>query len=287
MKYTFIINPTSGTGKQKNIEERINKILASSVEYDIIKTEYAGHGYELASKFAGNAEAVIAIGGDGTVLEIGSALINSSTALGIIPTGSGNGLAHNLGIPIDIEKAIKQLKKSKHRVIDTGTINERVFLSTTGVGFDAHIANCFSTFGTRGFLSYVKLIIREFFLYNERTYNLIIDGKEVSKEAFIVCIANSSEYGNGAVISPESTIDDGILDVCFIKKPKLWQYFTFPVRMFTSTLHRSRIMSRISGRDIIVKNHNKIFHVDGDPVIAEEELHVKINPLSLNVLVPA
>ena len=287
MKAIFIINPISGVGKQRLIEALISKKIAPSIEYVVRKTEYANHGAEIAKEFVNKVDAVIAIGGDGTVLEIGSALTGTSTALGIIPTGSGNGLARNLGIPISIENAIGLINNHSIKTIDTGTVNDQVFLGTLGVGFDAHITKCFAEYGKRGFWSYIKLIFREYFSYKPQLFKLTIDGKSFEKRAWILCVANSAHYGNGAIISPNSSTNDGIFEVCALKKPTIFQVPLFVFRFFTGSIHKSSLMSRESGKEIVIQNNFELFHRDGEPTLSTKALEIKINPLSLKVIVPA
>ncbi|MBT6746610.1 MAG: YegS/Rv2252/BmrU family lipid kinase [Flavobacteriales bacterium] len=286
MKVIFILNPISGTGRQSSIKFLLKTKINKSIDYQIIETEYAGHGAKIASENRDITDVIIAIGGDGTVLEVGSALIGSDTRLGIIPAGSGNGLARHLNIPTSLGKAIKVINNPKIKTIDTVTVNGTPFLSTMGIGFDAHIAKCFAEYGTRGFWSYIKLIFREYFKYIPKTFNIEIDGASFQKKAWIVCIANSSQYGNGAIISPESSIDDGILDFCTIQRPNLLQAPFFIARFFTGSLHKSSLIDSELGKSFLIKNNFELFHKDGEPIISNKELNIQINPLSLKVLVP-
>jgi diacylglycerol kinase (ATP) len=286
MKAIFIINPISGTGRQSSIKFLIKNQINKSIDYQIIETEYAGHGAKIAYENRDITDVIIAIGGDGTVLEIGAPLIGSNTPLGIIPAGSGNGLARHLNIPISLEKAIELINNHKIKTIDTVTVNGTPFLSTMGLGFDAHIAKCFDDYGTRGFWSYIKLIFREYFRYIPKTFDIEIDGTSFQKEAWIVCIANSSQYGNGAIISPESTIDDGQLDLCTLQKPNLLQTPLLIARFFIGNLHKSFLLSRDSGKNIVIRNHFELYHTDGEPATSDKELNIQINPLSLKVLIP-
>ncbi len=286
MKVIFIINPISGTGRQSSIKFLIKNQIHKSIDYQIIETEYAGHAAKIASKNRDITDVIIAIGGDGTALEVGSMLIGSNTLLGLIPAGSGNGLARHLKIPIRLKKAIELVNNHEIKTIDTVKVNGTPFLSTMGLGFDAHIAKLFDDNGTRGFWAYVKLISREYFRYIPKTFNIEIDGMPFQKKAWIVCIANSSQYGNGAIISPESLIDDGILDLCIIRRPSLLQTPLFIARFFNGSLHKSALLNRKSGKRIIIQNNFELFHIDGEPTLSNKELKIEINPLSLKILTP-
>src|SRR4051812_15392154 len=155
---------------------------------------------------------IVAVGGDGTVNEIASAIVGSGTALGIVPYGSGNGLARFLGIPMNPNQAIQALVKGHVESIDSGTVNGQPFFNMAGMGFDAHISEVFSHGKKRGFVSYIKSSIEEISTYDEQQYHIEIDGKVYERKAFMLSIANSSQYGNNAHISPKASVQDGLLD---------------------------------------------------------------------------
>ncbi|RLD70930.1 MAG: diacylglycerol kinase family lipid kinase, partial [Bacteroidetes bacterium] len=203
-KILYIINPISGIKKHNNIEQIINNETdISRFELSVKYTEYQGHGKELAiwavnSKF----DIIVAVGGDGTINEISSALINTDIIFGIIPKGSGNGLARFLNIPMNKRKAVQLINKMSILKVDTVQLNDFYYVNMAGVGFDAHIAHLFASYGKRGFKSYIELIFKQFKSYKSLNYNLIIDGKPIEKKAFLISFANSSQFGNEAHIAP-------------------------------------------------------------------------------------
>lgn len=282
----FIINPISGVGRQNNIERLIQEELNLSISYQIEKTTHENHAFEIAASYADKVDAIIAIGGDGTVQEIGRALINSKTAMGIIPTGSGNGFARSLQIPQDIRQSIRVFNNCKLKKTDTLSINGNPGMGIMGIGFDAHIASCFTNYGTRGFLTYSKLVLKEFFTQSNFKIEIEIDGTNYREEVFILNIANSGQYGNGAMICPLSELDDGILEACFLKKPVFYQLPLFILRLFTGNLHRSPLLKIIKGKEFVIKNNKFKYHCDGEVKNPESTLIIKPNPLSLNIIIP-
>ncbi len=288
-KVKFIINPISGVGKQKKIAEVIKKTIDTQLfEYEIAYTKAPRHAVELSKQAVSeNYDIVAAVGGDGSVNEVGTALIGSNTALAIIPIGSGNGLARHIGISTNIKKAIVILNAGRIIAIDTISVNQNKYIGIGGVGFDAHIAHEFANYGKRGFKSYLKLIWREFPKYKSKNYDLIIDGQFVSKNAFLICVANSSQFGNNAVIAPDADIQDGFMEVCILKKVPFVFLVPLIFRLFNKTVNRSSFIETIRCQSIIIKNNEgSLVHLDGEPRLLEGELNFQIKPLSLKILVP-
>jgi YegS/Rv2252/BmrU family lipid kinase len=251
-KIVFIINPVSGTERKEHIVTRIHETLKlSGIHYDIAYTNFAGHATELAKQaIERNYDVVVAVGGDGTINEVAQALIKSKTALAIIPQGSGNGLARHLGIPLNIEAAIKRLLEPKKILIDAATANGNHFFCTSGIGFDAHVSASFAARTFRGLGGYAYFTIKELFAYKPTTYTLEFDGQKIQREAFLIAFANATQYGNNAYIAPQADIQDGKLDICIIKPfsklqvPKLiWQLFkrTLPQNEYVETYKAEKI----------------------------------------------
>ncbi|HZX61886.1 MAG TPA: diacylglycerol kinase family protein [Bacteroidales bacterium] len=285
----FIINPISGIGKQKNIEELIrDNIDASSYEYQVKFTKGPGHGTELAKEaVASGVNVVVAIGGDGTVNEIGQALVGSSTALGIIPTGSGNGLARHLKIPFQFKKAIEVINHFKIRKIDTATINDQVFLSIAGVGYDAFVAKKFADAPKRGFFTYFRIVSNEYSQYRPRKYILEVDGRIIKRRALSITFANSNQFGNNTSIDPNAKLDDGLIDVCVVRRVPLWLVPLYVPALFFKTFHKTQYMEIIRAKKAVVtRKKGKTIHLDGDPSQTGKVLEMKVNPLSLNIIVP-
>lgn len=285
-KALFIINPISGGKKKDRVPELIQKNLDSSVfQYDIIFTTGSMHASELALEAVGNYDYVVAVGGDGTVNEIASSIVETDTALGIIPFGSGNGLARFLGIPMDTEEAIKTLNAERIEVIDSAKLNGQWFFNMAGMGFDAHISEVFSHNKTRGFGAYIKSAFHEIANYKPEIYHLEIDGILYEREAFMLSFANSSQYGNNAHVSPHASVQDGLIDVCIIKAFPLYRFPEMGLRMFTKTSEGSKYVEIIRAKHIIVKRtQSGPVHLDGEPQIVDAYAEINIVPRSLKII---
>ena len=213
-RITFIINPISGTNGKEIILRLINELIdRSKYDYSIRKTEYAGHATEIARQAVKeHVDIVVAIGGDGTINEIGRSLIHTDTALGIIPCVSGNGLARHLHIPMDPKGAIYTLNAGIIKNIDYGIIDGRPFFCTCGVGFDAFVSLKFADSGKRGLLTYLENTLHESLRYRPETYEIENSTGTVRYKAFLIACANASQYGNKAYIAPQASLTDGIID---------------------------------------------------------------------------
>lgn len=289
-KIRFIINPISGVGKQKNIVRQIEKHLdRDAFDYEISYTEYAGHATLLSKEAAEkNYYLVVVVGGDGSVHEVGKGLLHSNTALGIIPTGSGNGFANHCKIPHAIPAALKLINTGKIISIDTLMIQDDVCINCAGIGFDAHIAHLFAGIQKRGFFTYCKLIRKEFSDYVPQSYELHINDKVLKREAFVITFANGSQFGNNAHIAPTADTQDGYMDVCIMKSFSWLQIPITIYHLFNKTFHKLKMVEIIKTKSIVLKNNtNEIAHIDGEAKILREEIKVTVNPLSLRVLVAA
>lgn len=286
-KICFIVNPVSGVGRQKIIEKLIEKHLDRTLfDYEIAYTKASKHAIELAQQaVANNCNIVVAVGGDGSVNEIAKGLAGSTTAMAIIPTGSGNGLARHLKIPLDLKKAMAVINGSKETTIDTIQLNDETFVNVAGVGFDAHIGWEFAKFGKRGLSSYVKVIMRELPKYKAQDFELIIDGKSIRQKAFLISFANGSQWGNNAYIAPLADVADGLMDIAVLKNVSFLSGAMIGYKLFRKTLHRSHYLEIIKAKEVIVKQKNTIAHIDGEPIEAGNTISIKVNPLSLKVIV--
>ena len=288
-KICFIINPISGVGRQKIIEKLVSDLLDTTVfEPLLVYTEGPKHATSLAKKAAQDGfEIVVSVGGDGSVNEIANGLIGTNTAMAILPTGSGNGLARHLGIPMDLKKAMLTLQKGTVQKIDSIQFNQECFVNVAGVGFDAHIGWEFSKFGKQGFSSYLKVILRELAALKKQRYELEIDGQaKVEKEAYLISFANGSQWGNNASIAPLADVKDGVLDIVLVKKFSWLLSLPFGIKLFTKKIHTSSSVETIKARQVIVKQEKNIAHIDGEPIESGQSITIKVNPLSLNVIVP-
>lgn len=284
----FIVNPISGIGRQKVIEKFIDEQLDRSLfDYEIAYTKAAKHAIELAKDAASRkVDIVVAVGGDGSVNETAKGLVNSSTAMAIIPTGSGNGLARHLNIPLNLKKAMQVINSGKEIKIDTIQMNGETFANVAGIGFDAHIGWEFAKFGKRGFSSYIKVITREFPKYKAQDFELTIDGKTIIKNAYLISFANGSQWGNNAYIAPTADVADGEMDIAILRDFKFMSGLAIGYKLFKKTLDKSSYLEVIKAKEVLVKQKGIIAHIDGEPIEIGKELRIKVNPLSLNVIVP-
>lgn len=281
-KILFIVNPIAGVKKKKNIPQLIEKHLdTSTLSYKVVLTEYAGHGKELAKEALDSFNIIVAVGGDGTVNEIASAVTHSNAALGIIPMGSGNGLARHLKIPLDTIEAIQFLSTSATRKIDTCSLNNLPFFCTAGVGFDGYIGDVFAKQSSRGFWTYFKCSVREFFRYSPKNYSF--NNKETT--AYLITIANANQFGNDVFISPLSNIEDGSFEICIVKPFSVWSGIFIGLKLFRKKIHTSKYYNFTSQKEVIIQNpSNEFVHLDGEPIGQIKTLHFKIFPKSLYVV---
>lgn len=283
----FIINPISGVGKKGELPGLIEAHLDHSrFTYDIVYTQYRKHAKKIAKEASDNGvEIVCAVGGDGSVHEVGTALIGTETKLAIIPTGSGNGLARHMGIPLSIPKAIECINEMDFIRMDTVKVNDKPFLGVGGYGLDALIAKRFDEYHKRGFWSYVKLVAREFWKYNPVNISVDMNG-EVKKMPVVLCtIANTSEFGNGFVVSPKSDATDGKIELCLLKPFSIWSMPGLIFRFFRRTSHKSRYAEVISFKKAKISIPHQMAHYDGEPFDVRQELNVQVIPHSLNIVV--
>ena len=288
LKIVFIVNPKSGTKNKEGLPALIDAILDKErFEPTIIFTQYAGHGRELAARLVKEKyEYIIACGGDGTMNEVASELVHTDSVFGIIPYGSGNGLARHLSIPMSPKKALQQINNHTIKLMDYGLAGETKFFCTCGAGFDANISHKFATQGKRGFLTYLKTTVKEYFNYKPCIYVLKNDEIEITQQAFLVTFANASQYGNNAFIAPRASTSDGLLDVCILKPFSLFYVPWLASLLFLRKIDKSKHITIVRAKEITLTRKNAgAFHLDGDPVEKEKEVRVKVVAAGLKVLV--
>lgn len=285
MKITFVINPKAGTRSKKNLPSLIKKNFSEGYLLSIRETESAGHGILIAKEEAAlGTDVVIAVGGDGTVNEIAQGLIGTDTALGILPMGSGNGLARHLKIPMSIPKAMLCLLKSTISKMDVGFLNNKLFLCTCGLGFDAKVAHEFAIQKSRGFFTYSKVAYKHFFNYPEKKWVIQVDGVNAEYKGIMFTVANANQFGNDVFIAPKALLQDGKLDLCVLKKVPFRSIPLVLKDLFTKNIHRSRFYTDSQFETIRVENSGSIeAHVDGEPVVLTGDISIDIRKSVLKV----
>ena len=284
----FIVNPISGGKKKRTLPLLIRKFFSYANGYNVTfyRTKCAGDAVVAAKRFADEGcHIVVATGGDGTVNEVARGLVGSSTALGIVPLGSGNGFARHLGISMNPRKALKYIASATPYRIDYGLINDIPFFCTAGVGFDALVGDKFAKSGKRGFTSYLKQILREAFTYKPEQYSLTIDGKTIQREAFLVTFANASQWGYNACIAPKASLSDGLLDVVVVSKFSLLRAPEVGVRLLARRIDKLRFVETFKCQTAALKRaHEGCIHFDGEPWHLGREVNVKMVGGALTVL---
>ncbi len=284
----FIINPISGTMNKNHLPQLVEKYLdKSQFEPHIVFTQQAGDGTRLAMEYAQKQfYAVVAVGGDGSVNEIGQSLVNTNTAMGIIPTGSGNGLARHLRIPLNIEKAIQLINHSEIIKADYGLVNDKPFFCTCGTGFDASVSMEFAKAEKRGLITYVEKMIETYRNYKPQRY--MVEGKGVmfDDRAFLITFANASQWGNNAYIAPQASIQDGMLDISVIGKFPSIVAPAVLLQLFTKRIAKDLFVNTFRASSIrLIREEAGAFHRDGEPCEEGKELNISVVENGLNVLV--
>jgi len=286
----LIFNPMAGVKKNPS---RLRRIIASELskancQYDFAETESRGHATEMAAKAVEEGyNLVAAIGGDGTVNEVASGLVGTETALGIIPVGSGNGLARSLGIPMGVRGACRSLVTGEAHRIDVGRLNDRYFFVVSGAGYDAAVGHRFDRSSMRGPWRYFVAGAREFMSYQPQHVCLRFNGHQLTIDAFVLTVANTRQYGNGAIIAPQARPDDGQLDVCVVSDVNFIQMLIHLPKLFTGKIDRSRhyMGFQVSTLEVLRDTPGPV-HVDGEPLEGSRCLSYKVLPRALKVMVP-
>lgn len=286
MKTLFLVNPRSGAKRRYDISTLIHENAGEGYEVrlcerkedlDAVIDEAEREGFDV----------VYAVGGDGTVHEIAKRLIGRSPALGILPIGSGNGFARHINLPMEPRASLRACGQLRIVTIDTGVVNGIPFLGTMGIGFDALIADRFASSNVRGFTTYAKIGLREFFRYRSEEYELTIDGEPLHRRTFTIAIANSSQYGNDARIAPHASVTDGLLDVVLLDDVSFLGALALFPRLMRGTIDRSPRVTTLRGRHIEIRRYaSGPAHLDGEPFTFPELLIIDVKPASLRVLLP-
>lgn len=285
----LILNPIAGKGAAQKVESWIdNSGIKNYYQVKIEYSKYGGHAAEIAAKAVEEkVDVVVAAGGDGTVNEVASRLVNSNTALGIIPIGSGNGLARHLGFSLDIKKCLAQIVTSHSEKIDSLLINNRFGINVSGFGFDGFVAYKFNKEGKRGLSNYTKIALKEYAKYPPIHFSF--EGLPVPKfsKAHMLVIANASQFGNAAIIAPTAELTDGLMDVILVRKPSPLQLPSMFYRLFTGKLRDADYLQTFKCKQFSATSDREIhLHIDGEACEPIREIEVILQPKSLLVLNP-
>ncbi|OGX88052.1 hypothetical protein BEN47_09900 [Hymenobacter lapidarius] len=287
-KTCFILNPTAGPSQRHDMPALIAQHFGTrEPNYEIRLTEHAGHAVALAKMAAAEGfQVVAAIGGDGTVNEVGRGLLGTAAALGIVPQGSGNGLARHLKVPLKLPAALQRLATPDFSRMDVGVINGHPFFCTAGLGFDAHVSQHFAQAGSRGLSTYLRVTLREYRNYRAVPIRADLDGHVEETDCYVLAFANASQYGNNAYIAPLADLRDGLLDVCLIDALPVGRALKVSLGMVLGNLPQSKAAeyfrvprARVTAQDPIG------FHVDGDYLGHTTEFEIDLMPLALHVAV--
>jgi len=284
MKRTLlIINPISGTLPKDGLAGRVrDRLVPAGFDVSAVETEHPGHGAEIAARaMAEGYDVVIAAGGDGTVNEVASALCSGQTALGILPFGSGNGLARHIYGSIDIDHALDIIARAEMSWCDYGTVNGIPFFCTFGLGFDAKVSREFAGMHTRGFATYIRSAVQEYLKYTPQEYEIYTGEGGVRVKAFIVAVCNASQYGNNAFIAPGASIHDGLLDITVVHSGNPLTRAGAAVELFTGRLDRNLLIQTMRVRSVTIRHLPGPGHIDGDPRMMPETLRVLCHPEGL------
>jgi diacylglycerol kinase (ATP) len=285
MKSRFIVNARSGRAAKALPAVRA---FAATHGATIVVTERRSHGAELAAQaLADGCELVVAVGGDGTMNEVASALVGTSATLGLVPCGSGDGLGRHLRIHGSIERALEILVHGVPRLIDSGTVDGHPFFTAAGLGFEAEIAERFNRFHRRGFMRYLTTSAALWREWTPELCTISHAGGRETVSAFTMAVANANQYGNGAQIAPAARIDDGKLDLTVIPRLTLMNILPLLVRLFSGSLPRAYgIRSFVAPHFTIERARAGVIHTDGETHLAPALLEFRVRPASLRIMVP-
>jgi diacylglycerol kinase (ATP) len=281
MKALFVVNTLSGKKRDLDIDAIVRKSPWTTEILPCGRKEDLDAIVDRAESEA--FDVVFAVGGDGTVHETAKRLIGRGPALGILPTGSGNGFARHIGLPVDPAAALTACSGARIVTIDTAAVNDHPFLGVMGIGFDAVIADRFAASTVRGLETYVKEGLLAFANFKAEEYEVA----GMRRKAFVIAIANSGQYGNNARIAPLASLQDGLLDVVIVEDASILNTPFLLARLFTGTFHRASGVTNLQTKEVTIRRPAPgPAHLDGEPVTLGAELHISVRPGSLRLLVP-
>mgnify|MGYP002625722196 CR=1 FL=1 len=284
-KTLVVVNPISGIGRQKKIEQLLKQNLNHDLfDYEVRYTEHIHHGTAIAREAADRGvDCVVACGGDGSVNDVVQGIKDSPVRLGIIPCGSGNGLARSLKIPLTPALAIRVLNQRYEQTIDTIEVNSRwVVANAAGCGFDAYIARMMQAAKTRGLPAYTNLVLREYDRYKNSDYHLTVDGHEYYRNAWFIAVANSRQFGYNLAVAPKAKLDDGLMDISIIDKVPIDHLPITAPLAFTNHLDLSQHVEMFRASDLVIEgNKDRWVNLDGEGENLGTTVHFAIRPHSL------
>jgi YegS/Rv2252/BmrU family lipid kinase len=281
----FIVNPISGYSSRRKKFAEITAEISSNPDYHLAETQYPGHAKEIASQAKNDFQTIVAVGGDGTINEIAAGILGSNASLGIIPMGSGNGLANHLSIPQDCTKALKLIENAQPKPLDIIFVNDRIVVNVGGLGFDGHVAKLFNNTENRGLLTYMRLILRELIRFKEFDYGVKADNFSEKGKAFIIAIANGTEFGNNFKIAPEANHNDGKLTLVIIRKPPFYKLIRLFIMGYRGKLKPSKYYQNYLLEKAELSFSNTVVHVDGeiDEKVLTSPLRITVKNSALKV----
>jgi YegS/Rv2252/BmrU family lipid kinase len=297
-KFIYFINPISGTGSKGLLLDIIkNKTAEKNISFEILNTNAEGDYGFLKEKIAAeNITDVIVCGGDGTVNQIAFALLGVAVNIGIIPMGSGNGMAFAAKIPKRIHKALENIFAGNAVYVDSFYINKKFSCMLCGLGFDAQVAHDFAKQKKRGLATYIKQSTRNFFKAKHYDFEIILDGKSIESEAFFISIANSNQFGNNFTIAPQASLHDGLLDIVVVNKMSklriIWtilkQIRNGQVRLYEDKKYHRNDIHYFQTKKLTIKNPQLApLHIDGDPAETAAAFEIEIIEKAFKLLIPA
>lgn len=286
-KLLFIVNPNAGKKISGTLIDTIKKEFPQNIYYQIVIWKDKDHFNEVLDILhSQDYTDAIAVGGDGTVNAVAKSILGTTIALGIVPAGSGNGLARSLGLSMKVEQAIKQIAQGRKTQIDSGTVNGISFFCTSGIGFDAHIGNLFASSQKRGLQSYIKITVSELFKYRAKEYTLEFNNSVLKRRAFLITVANAGQYGNDFYIAPQASLQDGLFHVVIFKPFNALHLPALLLKFLSKKANTSsRLETYTTNKITITRNGKDTIHFDGEPAIGEKEVIFENKPNSLNVIV--
>ena len=289
-KIAFIINPISGTSQKKQIIEYLHFVFDNDDNYEVkyYMTKCVGDPHVAAKRFKEeNYDTVVAVGGDGTVNQVAEALVGGNTSMGIIPVGSGNGLARHMKIPLNYKNAIEVIRANNVQNIDAGKINEQYFFCTAGLGFEAVIGERFNSANKRGLVTYVEICTKVYMNYRRENYVITLDGKKISTKAFLITFANCSQWGNNVYIAPNASANDGMLDVVVWKRAPLIFMPILSARLLFKTIQFSKYIDTYRCSTITIEREKEgLIQFDGESGSAGKTITAMEQHNALKIILP-